>query len=65
MSKKSTVMCEACGDVYETAWTDEMAEEEYKQKWGVDAPTGRERAIVCDRCYQRMLKLIPPEKFVK
>lgn len=46
-----TYKCDACGGVFEYAWTEEEAEAELAETF--DVPK-EECGIVCDDCYKRM-----------
>lgn len=49
--------CEACGEVFPKAWTDEEAEAECEENFP-GLPEG-ERAVVCDDCFKKMTRLKP------
>lgn len=43
--------CGLCKGVFPKGWTDEEAENEYQEKFGESAPTGDDRALICEDCY--------------
>lgn len=54
MSESDTYTCAHCGGTFERGWTDEEAQAESVQNFGVrgDAPG---MALVCDDCYQEIM----------
>jgi hypothetical protein len=50
-----TFTCENCGETWEKGWTDEEADAEYEGAFGLGAPSGKERAVVCDDCYAEIM----------
>lgn len=51
-----TYVCDECGETYEAGWSDEEAIAEMKKEFG-DIPK-EDRAIVCDHCYNQLMKEI-------
>lgn len=49
--------CAECGGVFEYGWTDEEAEQESINNWGVSGHTPG-MAVVCDDCYQGIMRRI-------
>jgi len=51
--------CAACGETYEyvrdETWNDESATTEYRNTFGME-PNPKLDAVVCDDCYNAMLK---------
>ncbi len=54
--KKNKYQCSCCNNIYDKGWSDEESEAEMKDLWG-NLPK-KERAVVCDDCFQK----IHPEK---
>jgi hypothetical protein len=50
--------CEQCGGIYR-AQQDDSADKEAKERFGVDnAMDNPDMAIVCDECYQALMRLM-------
>lgn len=49
--------CEACGEVFPKAWSDEEAEAECAENF--PGLPESERAVVCDDCFKKMTRLKP------
>ena len=47
--KQNEFTCDMCRNTYEKEWTDDEAEAEMKEIWGVIPK--EDRAIVCDDCF--------------
>ena len=60
-TKSKTYTCAACGGTFEEAWTDEEAAVEYQEVFGHLATSSM--AVVCDDCYNAMVKAYPPTQF--
>lgn len=50
-----TYQCADCHGTFEMAISDEEAKEEFKKLWGFNPPPDQ-TAIVCDDCYEALLK---------
>ena len=51
-----TYRCSACGGIFEKGWSDQEAEQDAREKWGVpNAMNNPEMTVVCDDCYQQMM----------
>ena len=48
--------CDECGDTYKTGRDDDEARNEAKENFGGDFFERTEIAIVCDDCYQGIMK---------
>lgn len=54
--------CDQCGGVFEKKRTDEDAEAEAKNLWGVEnASTAPGMAVVCDECYREIMSDLDDE----
>lgn len=53
MSKSNTFCCAACGGVYEKAWTDQDAAEEFDAVFPDEEIENAE--VVCDDCFRAMM----------
>lgn len=50
--KDNEFRCANCGKVYEKDWSDEEAEDEAKEIWGVgNASTDERMSVICDSCF--------------
>jgi len=50
--KKNEFKCAVCGGIFEKSRTDEEANEEAKNIWGVDnADKNNDMVLVCDDCF--------------
>lgn len=49
-----TYVCEMCGEVYESDWTQEEAEKEFEDNfpYHLDEP----KSVVCDDCYEILVR---------
>jgi len=54
--------CAACGGTFEEAWTDEEANAEARDVFGMDHEQDPTMALVCDDCYKAMIAAYPPTK---
>ena len=55
MKDKDTYICECCGGVFEKERTDEEANAEAEDVFGVkNASEQEDMAIICDDCYKKM-----------
>ncbi len=52
INEGDTFKCDACGGIFESAWSDEEATEEAKEQGFLD---GQELAIVCDNCFKKTM----------
>jgi hypothetical protein len=50
LNDDGTCTCALCGGTFPKGWTDAEAEAEYQEKFGMAAPVGADRAILCDPC---------------
>jgi len=44
--------CAKCNGVFDKAWSDEEAENEYAEKFPEEKATAAIREIICDDCYK-------------
>ena len=51
--------CEACKETFEKGWTDEEAQAEAEELWSKEAL--KDKAIICDDCYNEFLKWYKPK----
>ena len=51
-----TYTCDACGGTFESGWTEEESQAEYSIEFPKEKAAGVERAVVCEECYQRLMK---------
>ena len=54
-----TFTCKCCGNNFEFErenWSDEQAYAEYDERFTEEKAAGEERDIVCDKCYNRIMK---------
>lgn len=52
--KKNEYKCASCQNVYTKGWTDEEANKEGKELWGVENATeSEEMEVICDDCFNR------------
>jgi hypothetical protein len=54
--------CDMCGGTFEDGWTEEEANAEAKENWGIDnASETAGMSVVCDDCYAKLSALIPQD----
>ncbi len=58
MSLKKTndkYQCSMCKGVFDKGWSDEEADKEAKDRWGIDnASQNKEMAVICDDCWPKI-----------
>ena len=53
--KNNEYKCAICSGVFKKGWTDEEANKEAKELWGVDNTNENENmSIVCDYCFHKI-----------
>lgn len=57
-----TYTCAACGGTFSTDWSEEEAKAEAAETFPDAVEAGQNFHVVCDVCYQKMMKLLPPDK---
>jgi hypothetical protein len=59
----SKFTCGVCGGEFEDSWTEEEANAEASELWGIEkASESSDMTVVCDDCYQMLLTHTPPEQ---
>ena len=54
MKNISEYQCTMCENIYESEWTNEEAEKECVKNFGQEMAHGKDRAVICDDCYQKI-----------
>lgn len=54
--KDDTYKCDMCGDTFEKGWSDEEAEEEAADIFGVEgAASNSDMSVVCEDCFRKVM----------
>jgi uncharacterized protein YlaI len=55
-------MCEHCGGIFTSGWTDAEAESERDRLWADAVQRGEAFAVICDDCHKRFMAHVQPER---
>jgi hypothetical protein len=65
MIQPNEFKCHHCGGVFEKGCTDEEATQEYVENFGQVVATHDDGYVVCDDCYNEIMKKFTPEQIQK